>query len=69
MVSQFLYLPMVLRSVPDRRRRRFFRVGILLAAVLYFAMYLKKGANDGVLILPYRTFFFHEMVNILSDVN
>ncbi len=69
MVSQILYLPMLLRAVPDRRWRRFFRVGILLAAVLYFAMYLKKGANDGVLILPYRTFFFHEMVNILSDVN
>ncbi|MDE7198880.1 MAG: EpsG family protein [Lachnospiraceae bacterium] len=69
MVSQILYLPMLLRAVPDKRWRRFFRVGILLAAVLYFAMYLKKGANDGVLILPYRTFFFHEMVNILSDVN
>ena len=69
MVSQILYLPMLLKAVPDRRWRRLFRIGILLAAVLYFAMYLKKGANDGVLILPYRTFFFHEMVNILSDVN
>lgn len=69
MVSQILYLPMLLKAVPDKRWRRLFRIGILLAAVLYFAMYLKKGANDGVLILPYRTFFFHEMVNILSDVN
>lgn len=69
MVSQILFLPMLLKAVPDRRWRRFFRVGILLAAVLYFAMYLKKGANDGVLILPYRTFFFHDMVNILSEVN
>lgn len=69
MVSQILFLPMLLKAVPDKRWRRFFRIGILLAAVLYFAMYLKKGANDGVLILPYRTFFFHEMVNILSDVN
>lgn len=69
MVSQILFLPMLLKAVPDKRWRRFFRAGILLAAVLYFAMYLKKGANDGVLILPYRTFFFHDMVNILSDVN
>ncbi len=68
MVSQILFLPMLLRAVPDRKWRRLFRVGILLAALLYFAMYLRKGANDGVLILPYRTFFFHEMVDILSDV-
>lgn len=69
MVSQILFLPMLLKAVPDKRWRRLFRAGILLAAVLYFAMYLKKGANDGVLILPYRTFFFHDMVNILSEVN
>lgn len=68
MVSQILFLPMLLKAVPDKKWRRFFRAGILLAAVLYFVMYLKKGANDGVLILPYKTFFFHEMVDILSDV-
>ncbi len=68
MVSQILFLPMLLKAVPDKKWRRFFRAGILLAAVVYFAMYLKKGANDGVLILPYQTFFFHEMVDILSDV-
>lgn len=68
MVSQILFLPMLLRAVPDKKWRRLFRAGLLLAAVLYFAMYLKKGANDGVLILPYKTFFFHEMVDILSDV-
>lgn len=68
MVSQILFLPMLLKAVPDKKWRRLFRVGILLAAVLYFAMYLRKGSNDGVLILPYKTFFFHEMVDILSDV-
>lgn len=69
MVSQILFLPMLLKAVPDKKWRRLFRAGILLAAVLYFVMYLKKGANDGVLILPYKTFFFNEMVNILSEVN
>lgn len=68
MVSQILFLPMLLKAVPDKKWRRLFRAGILLAAVLYFAMYLRKGANDGVLILPYKTFFFHQMVDILSDV-
>lgn len=69
MVSQILFLPRLLKAVPDKKWRRLFRAGLLLAAVVYFAMYLKKGANDGVLILPYKTFFFHDMVNILSEVN
>lgn len=68
MVSQILFLPMLLKSIDDKRWRRIFRAGILMAAVLYFAVYLKRASNDGVLILPYRTFFFHEMVDILSDV-
>lgn len=68
-VSQILFLPMLLQKIEDKRWRRFFRVGILCAAVLYFAMYLKKASGDGVLLLPYRTFFFNDMVDILSDVN
>lgn len=68
-VSQILFLPMLLARVKEERWRRLFRVGILLAAVLYFAMYLRRAANDGVLVLPYKTFLFHDMVNILSDVN
>ena len=68
-VSQILFLPMLLQQIPDKKWRRLFRVGVILAAVLYLMMYLSRADNDGVLILPYRSFFFHDMVNILSDVN
>ncbi len=68
-VSHILYLPMLLKQVEDRRWRKALRAGILLAAVLYFAIYMSRADNDGTLILPYKTFFFHDMVNILSDVN
>ncbi|MBP3476181.1 MAG: EpsG family protein [Lachnospiraceae bacterium] len=68
-VSHVLFLPMLLQQIKDVKWRRLFRVGILLAAVLYFIMYMSRAGNDGVLILPYRTFFFHDMVHILSDVN
>ena len=60
---------MLLKRVEDRRWRKVLRAGILLAAVLYFAIYMSRADNDGTLILPYKTFFFHDMVNILSDVN
>lgn len=68
-ISHILYLPALLRRVEDVRWRRVLRAGLLAAAVLYFAVYMSRANNDGTLILPYRTFFFHDMVNILSDVN
>ena len=63
------FLPMLLGRIPEKRWRRLFQAGICLAAVLYFAMYLRRAGGDGILLLPYRTFFFHDMVHILSDVN
>lgn len=68
-VSHILFLPMLLKQIENEKLRRLFRFGILLAAVLYFAIYMSRAGNDGTLILPYKTFFFHDMVNILSDVN
>lgn len=68
-VSHILFLPMLLKRVENVKWRRLFRLGILLAAILYFAIYMSRADNDGTLILPYKTFLFHDMVNILSDVN
>ena len=68
-VSHILFLPMLLKRVENTRWRKLLRFGILMAAILYFAMYMSRAGNDGILILPYKTFFFHDMVNILSDVS
>ena len=68
-VSQILFLPMLLGQIEDKRWRKVFRLGVILAAMLYFVMYMSRASNDGVLILPYKSFFFDDMVAILSDVN
>ena len=68
-VSHVLFIPMLLKRVDDVRWRKLFRVGILLAAILYFAIYMSRAGDDGTLILPYKTFFFNDMVNIASDVS
>lgn len=68
-ISHILFLPMLLERVEDERWRKLFRFGILLAAILYFAIYMSRADDDGTLILPYKTFFFNDMVNILSDVS
>ena len=68
-VSHILFLPMLLIRVESGRWRKLFRLGIILAALFYFAIYMSRAGDDGTLILPYKTFFFNDMVNILSDVN
>ena len=68
-VSHILFLPMLLGRVENKRWRKLFRFGILLAAILYFVIYMSRAEDDGTLILPYKTFFFNDMVNILSDVS
>lgn len=68
-VSHILFLPMLLQRMENERWRKLFRFGILLAAILYFAIYMSRAGNDGTLILPYKTFLFNDMVNIPSDVS
>ena len=68
-ISHILFLPMLLGKVENERWRRMFRLGIIMAAILYFGIYMSRAGNEGTLILPYKTFFFHDMVNIMSDVS
>jgi len=67
-VSHILFVPALIGRIEDARAKRIVKVCVIIACILYFAMYLMKASDDGVLVLPYRTFFFHDMVNILSDV-
>ena len=60
---------MLIGRVENARWRKLLRAGLLSAAILYFVIYMSRADKDGTLILPYQTFFFHDMVNILSDVN
>ncbi len=68
-ISHIVFLPMLLGQIRSVRLKKLFRLGIIAAAILYFAVYMSRAGDDGTLILPYKTFFFHDMVNILSDVN
>lgn len=50
-------------------RRRLAKLVIVLAAVFYFVMLLRKMPDETIKILPYRSFLFDEMPAIWSDVN
>lgn len=68
-ITQILFIPAVLAKIEDKKQRRFLSVAIVLAAAGYFVLYLMRAGNDGIRVLPYQTFMFHDMVPILSDVN
>lgn len=68
-ITQILFIPALLRSIPDKKQKRFFTVMVVLAALMYFGLFLLRADDNGIRILPYQTFMFHDMVNILSDMN
>lgn len=69
-ITHIFFLPALLAGIEDRKLKKLFTIGVIGAAVLYFAVFiLMKAGNNGLRILPYETFMFHDMVPILSDVN
>ncbi|MCM1133954.1 MAG: EpsG family protein [Clostridium sp.] len=69
-ITHIFFLPALLGGIENEKRRKLLTAGVVLAAVLYFGVFiLMKAGNDGLRILPYETFMFHDMVPILSDVS
>lgn len=69
-ITHIFFLPALLGGIENRRLQRLLTAGVVLSAVLYFGVFiLMKAGADGLRILPYETFMFHDMVPILSDVN
>jgi len=60
-VTHIFFLPAILSRIENKKQRYFFTAAIILAGILYLAIYLYRGQYDGVRILPYKTFLFHEL--------
>ena len=69
-ITHIFFLPALLEGIENKKLKKLFTAGVIGAAILYFTVFiLMKAGNDGLRILPYETFMFHDMVPILSDVN
>jgi hypothetical protein len=68
-VTHVFFLPVLVAGMDKKYQRRALAGMIIVAGVLYFAMYMVRAGDDGVRIVPYQTFLFHDMPNIQSDVN
>lgn len=51
-------IPILLRSIEDKRQRRFFLAAVTLAYAAYLVAFLVKGRDSSVLLLPYMTWLF-----------
>ena len=68
-ITHIFFLPALLDSIENEKLKKLLKAGVIGAGILYFAMFMKRAGADGLRILPYETFMFHEMVPILSDVS
>ena len=61
--TQVFLFPMLLRRIPARheRLRKLFTAAVILAAVVYFAMFLRACYGDTTKLLPYKSFLFHDL--------
>lgn len=68
-ITHILFLPTLLGGMTNQKLKKLFTAGVVAAAILYFVMFMGRTGENGLRILPYETFLFHEMVPILSDVS
>ncbi len=66
-VPHVLFIPSLIGKITDDNKRKIAIVIITTLAVFYFALYMRGAARDGVRILPYQTFLFHDLPLTLSE--
>ena len=57
---QILLIPLLLEKTEDKKRRRLLTAVVLLGGVLYFGYFLMTAHQEGVRVLPYRSWLFYE---------
>ncbi|MBQ8877656.1 MAG: EpsG family protein [Lachnospiraceae bacterium] len=68
-ITHIFFIPALIEQIENKKLKKLFTVGVVIAGILYFALFMRRAGADGLRILPYETFMFHDMVPILSDVN
>lgn len=63
--TQIFYLPMLLSELPEtekgRRQKKLLTILVIVAALVFFALFLRTAYRDTIKILPYKSFLFHEL--------
>ncbi len=57
-VSQLLMIPLILRNIREQSVRRKVTAVVSAACILYLLVFLLQADQDGVRLLPYRSWLF-----------
>lgn len=69
-ITHIFFIPALINGIENKKIKKVFTAAVIVGMVAFFAIFLlKKAGEDGLRILPYQTFLYHEMVPILSDVS
>ena len=60
MTSHVLFIPAILGSIRDEKKKKIFTVLVIVAGVMYFLLFLRSANQPGVRVLPYKSWLFYE---------
>lgn len=69
-ITHILFIPVLIKGIANEKLRKAVTALVMIACIGYFIVFMiYKAPMDGLRILPYQTFLYHDMVPILSDVS
>ena len=60
MTSHVLFIPAILGSIRNEKKKKIFTLLVILAGVFYFLLFLRSANQPGVRVLPYKSWLFFE---------
>ncbi len=57
--AQILLIPGLLVRITDLKKKKLLSVLTVVVSLLYFALFLKTGSQDGIRVLPYKSWLFY----------
>lgn len=68
-ITHILFVPALILKIENEKIRKLALGLLIVACLVYFLVFLKfEAPANGLRILPYETWLYHDMVDILSDV-
>ena len=55
MVPHILLVPGVISKIPDGKKKKMIMAAVVFAGIVYFILFLKTAPQDGIRVLPYKT--------------
>jgi hypothetical protein len=55
MVPHILLVPGVVAQITDIKKKKMITAAVVLIGILYFIFFLKTAPQDGIRVLPYKT--------------